>query len=241
MTGARLSNDLEDRIKQAATKMSKRKVAELFNRGTGTVYRLTAAPLPRPPSSPSTQLKCSSGCLSKPSRRDKAHAQRLLLGNRRFIMHQIPLLLSEISINISNSSLQRFMRRLGLHRCVAVVKPFLNDRGRILRRQYAILHACDIARDAWARTIFVDEVSVNCGGLRRLLVTRRSHEMFLPEYLAPRFQRHASVMFWGAIWLGGQSKFIAFDLTESGKGDESQPPSTGIRPPKASSTTAGRV
>lgn len=215
MPGAPISPQRRGAIRQAAKTMSYRKVALKFKCSVGTVARYCSlAKLPTPPR-PQTPLKRKRGRPKKLTGRDMAHTQRLILANRRHTLLDILRQLRNLSIDISLSTLQRTMAKLELRRCVAVVKPVLDARACGLRRQYAILHATDDL-DLWKRTIYVDEVAICTGGAKRIYVTRRSHERFHPDCLVPRFQSgRVSVMFWGAIWFGGRSKLIAFDLTES--------------------------
>ena len=43
----------------------------------------------------------------------------------------------------------------------------------------------------WARVIFTDESAIQNGDTKRLFVTRRPGEEFLPNYLRPKFRKPA--------------------------------------------------
>ena len=106
------------------------------------------------------------------------------------------------------------MKILGIKRYVAVPKPYVDERARTLRIEYAQKHLGDDS-DAWRRTIFCDEAILRTNGAVKTWVWRRPGEEGLPDCLAPRlFSTRKTVMVWAAIWHGGRSELKRFEKTE---------------------------
>ena len=134
-------------------------------------------------------------------------------------------LIKDMGLVVSESTLRRIMKKLGLKRYIAQTKPFVDQLARDLPLDYANAHVSDRI-DAWRRTIFCDESILRTNGRLRTWVTRLPGEELLPECLAPRlFSARKTVMVWGAIWYGGRSDLHRFERTEDsgprGRGNRS--------------------
>ena len=115
---------------------------------------------------------------------------------------------------ISESTLLRIMKKLGLKRYIAQTKPFVDQRARDLHLGHANAHVSD-GVDAWRRTVFCDETILRTNGRLRTWVTRLPGEEWLPECLAPRLvSTRKTVMVWATIWYGGRSDLHRFERTE---------------------------
>ena len=101
---------------------------------------------------------------------------------------------------------------------MAVPKPYVDERSRTLRLEYAQKHLGD-GSDAWRRTIFCDKAILRTNGPVKTWVWRRPGEEpgeeGLPDGFAPRlFSTRKTVMVWAAIWHGGRSELKRFEKTE---------------------------
>lgn len=85
----------------------------------------------------------------------------------------------------------------GYRRCVARRKPFLTTKAVQKRQEWAIQNK----GRTWSNIIWTDEASIETGerpGPQR--VTRRPHEEYLPENIAPTFRSgRQSIMVWACI------------------------------------------
>ena len=145
---------------------------------------------------------------------DLALVGHALCEHRHVTPPNLDPLIKEMGLVISESTLRRVMKKLGLKRYIAQTKPFVDQRARDLRLDYANAHVSD-GIDAWRRTIFCDESILRTNGRLRTWVTRLPGEESLPECLAPRlFSARKTVMVWGAIWYGGRSDLHRFERTE---------------------------
>ena len=67
----------------------------------------------------------------------------------------------------------------------------------------------------WRRTIFCDESILRTNGAVKTWVSKKPHERWFPECLAPRlFSTTKTVMVRAAIWHGGRSELKRFERTE---------------------------
>lgn len=147
--------------------------------------------------------------------RTLSRISRHLLKNRFTSPAKLIPSLRELNIDISLSTLQRLMARLEMKRRVARLKPYMNDRVRRLRLSHARRHRQDTLQD-WRRTIYCDEAALRMDGTIKQWVTRREGEQFLKECMVPRLQSSKqSIIIWAAVWKGGRSNLIRFDVSES--------------------------
>ena len=101
-------------------------------------------------------------------------------------------------LSVSATTIARYLKKAGFRRSLAVPKPWLTDKHKMDRLDWALEHGHWDAID-WARVIWTDESAIQNGGTKRLFVTRRPGEQFLPDCLRPRFAKPAYTMVWGAI------------------------------------------
>ncbi|EIW66362.1 hypothetical protein TREMEDRAFT_65640 [Tremella mesenterica DSM 1558] len=102
------------------------------------------------------------------------------------------------------------MKRLGLKRHVARVKPILTAQHRKDRLAWAAKYK-DF--DNWPLVIFMDEAKMWIGGSTVEWVTRADGDAFNPACVIPAAKKGEGVMVWAAIWLGGRTELVRFDLS----------------------------
>ena len=94
------------------------------------------------------------------------------------------------------------------------MKPFVDQRARGLRQEYAQRHTSDDI-DLWRRTIFCDEAILRTNGAVRTWLWRKPGEEGLPDSLAPRlFSTRKTVMVWAAVGHGGRTELRKIEKTE---------------------------
>lgn len=119
-------------------------------------------------------------------------------------------LASHQGLMCSASTIARYLKKAGFRRCLAIPKPWLTDKQKMDRLDWALEHL-DWDTVDWARVIFTDESAIQNGGTKRLFVTRRAGEEFLPECLRPKFRKPAYTMIWGAIVDGRTGPMLIWD------------------------------
>lgn len=104
-------------------------------------------------------------------------------------------------LGISSRRLQELFKMQGIRKCVAVAKPYLNERHMHLRLQWALKYQ-HWTIEKWKTVIWSDETSICLGKLaRRRWVARRPRDKFHHDYLIPAFKEHKkSVMIWGCFF-----------------------------------------
>ena len=113
----------------------------------------------------------------------------------------------KIEENLISSSIRKWARFMGLKRCKAIRKPFINERARSRRLQWA----CDYQGFNWKKVMFSDEAAMQNGGVRNIFVTRAPKEEFEADCLAPKFRKLQSCMVWGAIGWNYKSTLVFWD------------------------------
>ena len=97
------------------------------------------------------------------------------------------------------------MKKLGLQRRIAPLKPFTPWKMKLQRRQYALHHD-------WQRTFFIDKAAVRLNGQVRTWVTRRKGEAYRQECLQFKLlSGETTKMVRGAISHGGRSELVQFN------------------------------
>ena len=125
---------------------------------------------------------------------DLALVGQALRGHRHLTPPNLVPLIKDMGLVISESTLRRIMKKLGLKLYIAQTKPFVDQGARDLHMDYANAHVSD-GIDAWRRTIFCDEWILHTNGRLRTWITRLPGEWWLPECLAPRlFSARKTVM-----------------------------------------------
>lgn len=100
-------------------------------------------------------------------------------------------------LQISGYRLQQLFQLEGISKCVAVCKPFLEERHLHARLAFAHAHA-HWTEDDWSKVIWSDETSIALGKLaQRRYVARAPGDKYKNNYLVPAFKEHKrSVMIW---------------------------------------------
>lgn len=115
-------------------------------------------------------------------------------------------LIQHRELNCSSCTLQRYLHDAGFQRCLAVPEPWLTEKQKQDRLDWAIEHA-DWGLIEWLRVIWTDESAVHCGPQPQLFVTRRPGEAYLPDCLKPKFAKPHFTMIWGAITDGQKGQW----------------------------------
>jgi len=120
-----------------------------------------------------------------------------------------------LGLSCSDSTVRRVLFGAGYRRCIAKVKPYLSDRARRLRLQWAMDHVAWDSND-WARVIWTDESAIQCGGNQRVRVTRRRDQADLEDCQRVKFAKPAFCMVWGAITSFSRSELVVWDKKRHG-------------------------
>ena len=124
-------------------------------------------------------------------------------------------LIASQGLECSSSTIRRVLRGVGFRRCLAIPKPWLTDTQKMDRLDWALEHAHWEPID-WARVVFTDKAAIQNGGTKRLFITRRAGEEFIPECLRPRFRKPAYCMVWGAIMDNKRGPLLIWDKKNLG-------------------------
>lgn len=145
----------------------------------------------------SYERQTTSGRPKKFNDRDRRLLQRYVLKNRRSSLKEI---MANVDVNASINTFRKELQKLNLNSRIARKKPFINERQRRRRLEFAKEHQNWTLED-WRRVIFTDESSFqtsSCSSIVR--VRRRPNEVMLPSCLAPTFQSgRSSLSVWGGI------------------------------------------
>lgn len=102
-------------------------------------------------------------------------------------------------IKACNSTLRTTFARLGYHRRIARIKPFLTQLAKDKRLAWALEHAHWTVED-WSRVIWTDECALKVGEVSgNIWVTRRPDEEYHEDCLQPKFRKRPTVMIWGCM------------------------------------------
>lgn len=209
------------RIAQAAQYSSQRSVALKFNVSQSTVSYCVAqaasvaaipveiqqetppSPSPAPRGSPRRVLDLHT------LQHIKNHLETNRWDSNRLVLEG----LSAKGIHISLSTLRRARKMLGFGRFKAVTKPYLNEKRKEARLNYAHKQH----QREWRKVLFTDETALYIDQLFQAYVTRPIGSYRLDEeFIQYRFRSGIpSMQVWGAIWLGGRSDLVLFDCSES--------------------------
>ena len=141
----------------------------------------------------------------------------ILLNRKSTLMETLGVLNSSLNINISESSLRRYLRRLGFKGCVAARKPFISGINRIKRLKFAKKYQ-RLRPQLWTHVIWSDESTFQLFGARsRPYVWRRPGERFFPACLCPTVKHGGgSIMVWGMMTAHGPGPIYRVDGTMRG-------------------------
>jgi transposase len=96
------------------------------------------------------------------------------------------------------SAIRNTLRRHGYKRYVALRKPPISEKNRVLRLEFANQHI-NWTKEQWSHILWSDETWVTYGRHRKTYVTRRQHEELNPTCVVERLQRKPGWMFWGSF------------------------------------------
>lgn len=118
---------------------------------------------------------------------------------------------------MSNTTVGRRLRSVGLHSRVARRKPFINETNRVKRLQFAKNHQHWKTKD-WAKVLWSDETKFEFFALRKQVrVRRRKGEAFKKNCLQGTVKHGGgSLMVWGAMASGGVGTLVKIDYILTG-------------------------
>ena len=123
-------------------------------------------------------------------------------------------IIKALTLDASPKTVRNALKELGYTHKVAVRRPFLKDRDRKRRLQYAKRHQHWTVED-WKRVIFTDEMSIKIGMERhsRDMVWYKEGEKFHPDCINYRKRLSGvGMMFWGAFRMGKMGPGMFFEL-----------------------------
>jgi hypothetical protein len=115
----------------------------------------------------------------------------------------------ELGINVCRRTLIKAFEKELYHRRKATQKPFLTEKHKRDRLQWAWMHLW-YDEEQWARVGWADEMSAQTGQ-GEVWVTRRAEERYLPECCVPRFKNFSSCMVWSIISLHAKGPLVFFE------------------------------
>jgi len=179
-----------------------RQIAENQQLSLGTVYNICQGP------STPTKPKGRPFSLSTPTRRLLVATATMNAAHRRMTLPEIA---AECGVQACERTLRKAFKMEGYSRRVARKKPFLDERKKRLRLEFAIAHRHWSVAD-WRRVIWTDECYVWLTGTRnRTWVTRRPGEEYQEDCLVPKFAKKDMIMVWGGIMGGKKCPLILWD------------------------------
>lgn len=100
--------------------------------------------------------------------------------------------------NIGRDAIRRELNRRGYSRRIALRKPPLDERTKVIRLEWAREHL-HWSEEQWWKILWSDETWVTGGTHRKVWITRRPGEELHPHCIIPKVQRKAGWMFWGCF------------------------------------------
>lgn len=154
----------------------------------------------------SFERKPNPGRPKKFTGRDVRALKHHVLNNRRETLSEIMV---NIPVNAGINTFRKELKHLNLNSRIARKKPFINDKQRLKRLNFAKEHQHWTLED-WRRVIFTDESSFQTSGCSSIVrVRRRPNEVMLPSCLAPTFQSgRSSFSVWGGISYNRRSPLV---------------------------------
>ncbi|KAI7955142.1 hypothetical protein MJO28_005542 [Puccinia striiformis f. sp. tritici] len=134
----------------------------------------------------------------KTTDRDLRELKDVLESNRKTKLSEVGDL---IQTQVCDRTLRKRIRDLGYNSCVAVKKPYVNDKQKKNRLRFAREHSSWTVAD-WERVIWSDESSFEIGKNSELVrVWRTKQQKYNLECLEPTFKSgRSSTMVWGAFF-----------------------------------------
>ena len=103
-----------------------------------------------------------------------------------------------LELGVTDKCLGRALKKRGYTRCVALQKPPISEKNRLLRLEFAEEHR-SWGFEEWSNILWTDETWVKGGKHRKTFVTRKAGEELDPTCLIEKIQRKKGWMFWGCI------------------------------------------
>ena len=143
------------------------------------------------------ERKKGSGRPQKMGERSKRHLLRIAEKNPEATLAELQ---AQMPVKCSTWLISKHLHESKLHKRVAVVKPFLTEKQRKARYQFAKEHL-NWTVDQWKRVIWTDESSFQIGAnVVKKKVWRRRFEKYKKSCIKASFKSgRTSVMVWGAI------------------------------------------
>ena len=112
----------------------------------------------------SVALKKRLGRPSKLSNRDLSSLTVASKRNRRSCSRELTAeMVQNCSMSVSAQTVRRVLNKYGLRGCVAIKKPFINQKTKLLRVQFAKAHKT-WSEDKWMTVLWTDEKKLNLHG-----------------------------------------------------------------------------
>ena len=99
---------------------------------------------------------------------------------------------------VGKTAIRAALIREGFHRRLAMRKPPISERNRVIRLQWAQEHA-NWTGEQWNSILWTDETWITGGRHTRTWVTRRTGEEWDPTCIVEKHQRRKGWMFWGCF------------------------------------------
>jgi len=184
-----------------------REIAADQNLGLSTVHDICQAP------ATPKKRKGRPFSIDTPTRRRLVATATFSAANRRLTYSEVADL---CGIQASEKTLRKAFSLEGYHRRKARKKPFLDERTKGLRLNFALQYR-HWTREDWRRVIWTDECYVWMTGPRGTTwVTRRPGEEYEDDCIAPKFPKGKTVMIWGGILGGKKTPLVLWNREDWG-------------------------
>ena len=135
--------------------------------------------------------------------------KRVCLGDRRKSSVCIKEEMSECGLNLSSRTVRRRLQECDLNARIPRKKPFLTQKQRLKRLQWAKSHV-NWTAERWERIIWSDETRISLSGSDgKKYVRRRIGEDLNPDCIAHTMKHPVSVMIWGCMTAKGVGRMCA--------------------------------
>ena len=115
--------------------------------------------------------------------------------NRRLSFQQLA---EELDLGVGRWAIRAALIKEGFHRRLAMRKPPISERNRVIRLQWAQDHV-NWTQPQWNSILWTDETWITGGRHTRTWVTRRAGEEWDPTCIVEKHQRKKGWMFWGCF------------------------------------------
>lgn len=166
------------------------------------------------PRTPSKRQKGTGVLITTPDRERLVALATESAFNRRRPLSEIAEL---AGITACARTLRTTFARMGYHRRIARIKPFLTQPAKDKRLEWALAHADWTVAD-WSTVIWTDECALKVGEVSgNVWVTRLPGEEYHEDCLQPKFRKRPTVMIWGSMIGEELGPMVIWDSDEWGK------------------------